>query len=137
MGKKILETIGRFRGSLWFTWFLSAFCAVWIVLNSYILINPFDPYPYDLLVLILSVEASVMMPLIMLASSKEAEKDRQIMAKILDKVIEVLENMKSDFSFETQSRKDLQDIEIKLDKLINLWYNKDIESKSNDQQKPS
>lgn len=59
------------------------------------------------------------------------------MAKILDKVIEVLENMKSDFSFETQSRKDLQDIEIKLDKLINLWYNKDIESKSNDQQKPS
>ncbi len=122
---------------MWFTWFLSAFCAVWIVLNSYILINPFDPYPYDLLVLILSVEASVMMPLIMLASSKEAEKDRQIMAKILDKVIEVLENMKSDFSFETQSRKDLQDIEIKLDKLINLWYNKDIESKSNDQQKPS
>ena len=51
----------------------------WVVLNSYILINynkAFDPYPYILLNLFLSMLASIQAPIILMSQNRQAEIDR-------------------------------------------------------------
>jgi uncharacterized membrane protein len=52
----------------------------WVILNSYILVNynkTFDPYPYILLNLFLSMLASIQAPIILMSQNRQAEKDRQ------------------------------------------------------------
>ena len=51
----------------------------WVILNSFILIrshNDFDPYPYILLNLFLSMIASIQAPVIMMSQNRQAAKDR-------------------------------------------------------------
>ena len=48
-----------------------------MVLNSYLLVNePFDPYPYILLNLFLSMLAAVQAPVIMMSQNRQEERDR-------------------------------------------------------------
>jgi uncharacterized membrane protein len=62
--------------------FISLFCGVlvaWVVLNSFILARwggAFDPYPYILLNLVLSMLAALQAPIIMLSQNRQAAKDR-------------------------------------------------------------
>jgi uncharacterized membrane protein len=51
----------------------------WVILNSYILVNynkAFDPYPYILLNLFLSMLASIQAPIILMSQNRQSEKDR-------------------------------------------------------------
>src|SRR5213075_2970362 len=49
----------------------------WVVLNSFVLAGkPFDPYPYILLNLFLSMLASVQAPIILMSQNRQAFKDR-------------------------------------------------------------
>jgi uncharacterized membrane protein len=51
----------------------------WVALNSFILISygkSFDPYPYILLNLFLSMLASIQAPIILMSQNRHAEKDR-------------------------------------------------------------
>jgi uncharacterized membrane protein len=50
---------------------------VWIVLNSLALIQHWDPYPFILLNLAFSTQAAYAAPLILLAETRQAERDRQ------------------------------------------------------------
>jgi uncharacterized membrane protein len=52
---------------------------VWVVLNSLILVRyqkTFDPYPYILLNLFLSMLAAVQAPIILMSQNRHADKDR-------------------------------------------------------------
>jgi uncharacterized membrane protein len=52
----------------------------WVILNSVVLVNynkTFDPYPYILLNLFLSMLASIQAPIILMSQNRQAEKDRQ------------------------------------------------------------
>jgi uncharacterized membrane protein len=52
---------------------------LWVILNSYVLINykdTFDPYPYILLNLFLSMLAALQAPVIMMSQNRQAAKDR-------------------------------------------------------------
>ncbi len=52
---------------------------VWIGLNSFILVkygSSFDPYPYILLNLFLSMLAAIQAPIILMSQNRQAEKDR-------------------------------------------------------------
>jgi len=52
---------------------------VWVGLNSFILLNydkAFDPYPYILLNLFLSMLAAIQAPMILMSQNRQAEKDR-------------------------------------------------------------
>jgi len=52
---------------------------IWILLNSFILLNInrlFDPYPYILLNLVLSMLAAIQAPIILMSQNRQAFKDR-------------------------------------------------------------
>ena len=78
-GERLADRIARFGGSwVFISLFLSALLA-WVVLNSYILVRrgeAFDPYPYILLNLFLSMLASLQAPIIMMSQNRQAAKDR-------------------------------------------------------------
>ena len=79
MGQRAADAVARFGGSWTFIGIFAAIMLVWVALNSYILVNynkSFDPYPYILLNLFLSMLASIQAPIILMSQNRHAEKDR-------------------------------------------------------------
>ncbi|HPC04147.1 MAG TPA: DUF1003 domain-containing protein [Syntrophales bacterium] len=76
-GERLADRIADFGGSWGFLILFGAFIALWIAMNSYVLIKrPPDPYPYILLNLILSCLAAVQAPVIMMSQNRQEAKDR-------------------------------------------------------------
>ena len=78
-GQTAADAVTRFGGSWSFIMLFAATLIFWVVLNSYILANynkAFDPYPYILLNLFLSMLASIQAPMILMSQNRQAEKDR-------------------------------------------------------------
>jgi len=74
---KLSERIARFIGSWRFIFWMTVFIAVWIVWNS-VAPEPlrFDPWPFLVLILMLSLQASYAAPLILLAQNRQTDRDR-------------------------------------------------------------
>lgn len=70
------DLIAEFGGSWKFIIASMAIIALWIVFNSYLLINGFDPKPYQMLNLGLAVIAGMQAPIIMMSQNRQGEKDR-------------------------------------------------------------
>jgi uncharacterized membrane protein len=76
-GQRIADKVASFGGSWTFILFFGAVLAIWVVLNSTALLSRhFDPYPYILLNLFLSMLAAVQAPVIMMSQNRQAAKDR-------------------------------------------------------------
>ena len=78
-GQRAADAVARFGGSWTFIGIFAAVMIIWVVLNSVILIKyekTFDPYPYILLNLFLSMLASIQAPIILMSQNRHAEKDR-------------------------------------------------------------
>lgn len=78
-GQRAADAVARFGGSWTFIGIFAATLVIWVALNSYILIRynqSFDPYPYILLNLFLSMLASIQAPIILMSQNRQAEKDR-------------------------------------------------------------
>ena len=80
-GQRAADRVASFGGSWPFIGIFFAVMAVWIVLNSYVLIewdkkNIFDPFPYILLNLVLSMMAGIQAPIIMMSQNRQAQRDR-------------------------------------------------------------
>jgi uncharacterized membrane protein len=75
-GEKAADAIARFGGSWTFVITFFVFMLSWITLNAVMLINPFDPYPYILLNLILSTIAALQAPIIMMSQNRQEARDR-------------------------------------------------------------
>ncbi len=75
-GERVADGVASFGGSWRFIGLFFVFMAVWIVLNTDVLHAPFDPYPYILLNLLLSLLAAVQAPVIMMSQNRQAAKDR-------------------------------------------------------------
>ena len=78
-GQHAADMVARFGGSWKFIGIFILLMLIWTALNSYILINQdqaFDPYPYILLNLFLSMLASIQAPIILMSQNRHAEKDR-------------------------------------------------------------
>lgn len=79
-GQKAADKLTKWAGS--WTFILLFFVVVigWIVLNAYFLLNygkePFDPFPFILLNLALSLLAAIQAPIILMSQNREAQKDR-------------------------------------------------------------
>jgi uncharacterized membrane protein len=74
---RLSEKFARFIGTGRFLVYLTVFVVVWISWNS---LAPedlrFDPYPFILLTLVLSLQASYAAPLILLAQNRQVDRDR-------------------------------------------------------------
>ena len=76
-GQKVSDKVTRFGGSWKFIILFVSFFAVWIVFNVIVLFwVPFDPYPFILMNLILSLMAAIQAPVILMSQNRQSEKDR-------------------------------------------------------------
>jgi uncharacterized membrane protein len=79
LGQKMADKVASFGGSWLFISIFMVVMVVWIILNSFILLklnSSFDPYPYILLNLVLSMLAAIQAPVILMSQNRQAYKDR-------------------------------------------------------------
>ncbi len=76
MADRAADMIAEFGGSWKFIGVSIALIVFWIIFNSYILFNGFDPKPYQMLNLVLAVIAGMQAPIIMMSQNRQGEKDR-------------------------------------------------------------
>ncbi len=77
-GQRLADRVAEFGGSWAFIILFGAIMLGWIAINTFILFarHPFDPYPYILLNLFLSMMAAVQAPVIMMSQNRQSAKDR-------------------------------------------------------------
>jgi uncharacterized membrane protein len=78
-GQRAADEVAAFGGSWTFIIMFMVILIIWIILNSFILVKyskTFDPYPYILLNLFLSMLAAIQAPIILMSQNRQAEKDR-------------------------------------------------------------
>ena len=77
LGERISDRVAEFGGSWHFIISFFVVLALWIIANSiYLLFKPFDPYPYILLNLGLSLLAAVQAPIILMSQNRQEARDR-------------------------------------------------------------
>ena len=79
VGQRVADRVASFGGSWPFIFIFGVVLFTWILFNSLILLtghHPFDPYPYILLNLVLSMLAAIQAPVIMMSQNRQAVKDR-------------------------------------------------------------
>jgi uncharacterized membrane protein len=76
VGERLADKVASFGGSWTFLILFAGVLLFWVGLNSLALARAFDPYPYILLNLFLSMLASVQAPIIMMSQNRHAAKDR-------------------------------------------------------------
>ncbi|MFH0816874.1 MAG: DUF1003 domain-containing protein [Methanobacteriota archaeon] len=76
-GERLADRVAAFGGSWTFIGIFSAIIIAWVAANSIALLSePFDPYPYILLNLVLSTLAAMQAPIIIMSQNRQAERDR-------------------------------------------------------------
>lgn len=78
-GQRAADAVARFGGSWMFITIFIVVLLVWVTLNSFVLVRygkTFDPYPYILLNLVLSMIAAIQAPIILMSQNRQTEKDR-------------------------------------------------------------
>jgi len=103
-GQRVADKMAAVAGS----WpFIIVFCIIliiWILLNIYMAIRAFDPYPFILLNLALSCLAAIQAPIIMMSQNRQNDKDRI--------------KSESDYQVNVKSEIILEDLHNKIDELI-------------------
>jgi uncharacterized membrane protein len=77
LGDVVADRMAAFVGSWTFVIWLSATIVVWIGGNAWLILH-FDPFPFILLNLVFSAQATYSTPLIMMAQNRAAERDREM-----------------------------------------------------------
>ena len=77
LGQRSADAIARFAGSWAFIFAFTGVRILWMVVNTILASNAFDPYPFILLNLVLSCVAAIQAPLIMMSQNRQEEKDRR------------------------------------------------------------
>jgi CRP/FNR family cyclic AMP-dependent transcriptional regulator len=133
-GQRIADKVAAFGGSWTFIFIFSGAMLVWIAINTFLLSRyglseankdgiQFDPYPYILLNLVLSMTAAMQAPVIMMSQNRSSEKDR-LAAENDFKV-----NLKSELMLEELILKDREHAE-RLNELTNLT--RELHGRSNE-----
>lgn len=108
IGQKVADQVAAFGGSWTFIFLYGGALLLWMSINTFILARlghgadgaQWDPYPYILLNLMLSMTAALQAPIIMMSQNRAGEKDR-LAAEQDFKV-----NLKSELMLEELVRKD-------------------------------
>jgi uncharacterized membrane protein len=79
LGQRAADAVASFGGSWTFVGLFGATMLGWVVLNAILLASvgkTFDPYPYILLNLFLSMLAAIQAPIILMSQNRQSQKDR-------------------------------------------------------------
>lgn len=75
-GQRVADRVALIVGSWKFILIQSALLFIWALLNTFAWVNHWDPYPFILMNLVLSLQAAYTAPVIMMSQNRLAEKDR-------------------------------------------------------------
>ncbi len=108
LGQRMADRVARFGGSWTFLMSFAGFLALWIIFNVAMALvlrsQPFDPYPFILLNLVLSCLASVQAPIIMMSQNRQEARDRQ--------------RAENDYKVNLKAELEIRDLHEKFDHLI-------------------
>src|SRR5262245_38503165 len=114
-GERAADWVANLVWSWKFILIQSALLLLWVALNAVVLIRGWDPYPFILLNLLLSLQAAYTAPVIMMSQNRQAALDRiraehdfQINLKAEDEVRVVLEHLDAQAVVLQQLAKDVQ-----------------------------
>lgn len=114
LGQRVADRISTFGGSWAFILSFLGLLTLWIVVNAYLLAgNPFDPYPYILLNLILSCVAALQAPVIMMSQNRLETRDR-------------LRN-ESDYMINLKAELEIRQLHMKIDLLLKHQWQRMLE----------
>ena len=103
-GQRASDKLAEFAGSWFFIIAFTLFLLIWVLINVYFLKNPFDPYPFIMLNLVLSCVAAIQAPIIMMSQKRQEQKDR--------------ERAEDDFKINLKCEIILENLHRKLDELL-------------------
>ena len=118
------ESIARFLGTGRYLLWQTVFVIVWITLNLFAVRLRWDPYPFILLNLAFSTQAAYAAPLILLAETRQAERDRREAAEDRRRAAEVKADLDylarelAGLRLRVVDSDDLARLEAKLDRLL-------------------
>lgn len=109
LGERLSDVIAEFGGSWRFIIFFGAVLFGWIGLNLVgLFADPFDPYPFILLNLVLSCLAAIQAPIIMMSQKRQETRDRV--------------RAKNDYKINLKAELEIRNLHEKLDHLlIHQW----------------
>jgi uncharacterized membrane protein len=114
LGERISDRVSEFGGSWRFIMIFFGVMTVWIVLNSIaLLFRPFDPFPYILLNLALSLLAAVQAPIILMSQNRQESRDRL--------------RAENDYQVNLKAELEIRAISEKLDQLIHHQWERLLE----------
>ena len=107
-GQRAADALTSGMGSWTFIIIFAAFFFAWIILNLYFLVefltvDPWDPYPFIFLNLVLSTLAAIQAPIILMSQNRESQKDR-IRAEY-------------DYAVNKKAEREIEDIKKQLDRI--------------------
>ena len=76
VGQRLADRVAVVMGSWKFIIIQSIILTIWIILNVTAFINHWDPYPFILMNLMLSLQAAYTAPIIMMSQNRQSERDR-------------------------------------------------------------
>jgi uncharacterized membrane protein len=110
VGERLADRVAQFGGSWPFIGLFGGILVVWMVINAWVLAaQPFDPYPFILLNLVLSTLAALQAPVIMMSQNRQAHKDRR--------------HAQQDYEVNLMAEIEIRDLHDKLDSLrFKQWH---------------
>lgn len=76
LGQRASDFVAKTAGSWKFIIWQSGLLSIWVALNIVSMIQHWDPYPFILMNLLLSLQAAYTAPIIMMSQNRQAERDR-------------------------------------------------------------
>lgn len=105
LGQKSADKVTVAVGSWYFIIGLFIFMAIWMTLNTALIIQGiWDPYPFILLNFVLSCLAAVQAPIILMSQNRQAEKDRI--------------RMEYDYNINRKAEKEIEEIQKTLNSMM-------------------
>ena len=74
-GDRVADRVASFGGSWTFIFLFAGTLLAWVLVNTELMRHPFDPYPFILLNLFLSMLAAIQAPVIMMSQNRQTQKD--------------------------------------------------------------
>jgi uncharacterized membrane protein len=120
---RLADAITAFSGHMAFVYMHIAWFAVWILLNTgRIGVRPFDPFPYGLLTMVVSLEAIFLATFVLISQnrlSEEAEHRADLALHIgllteheLTRVLQMLDAIQDKMAIENHENSELADLEM-------------------------
>jgi uncharacterized membrane protein len=113
-GERLADKVAVFGGSWRFILIFAGVLVGWIAINSIVLLRqPFDPYPYILLNLVLSCLAAIQAPIIMMSQNRQESRDRM--------------HAEHDYQVNLKAELEIRQLHWKLDQLIQHQWQRLLE----------